>query len=127
MVLKHVEDPYTADDFINQGYSQEEAIEAANYYNDGVRCDCVIEWQGQTFNVFELRDYINNNAKMVYNEKTVNMTEMTEEYPGAKIIELLGLASDRNGYHFHELVLAYKVFLEAKNGYGLNGDWPSGW
>ena len=92
MVLKHVEDPYTAEYFINNwGYTREEATQEANNCNDGVAGDCVIEWQGQTFNVFELRDYINNNIKIVYNGQTVNITSSTS---GEELDNLFGISAE---------------------------------
>ena len=91
MVLKHVEDPHTADDFINQGYSQEEATQMANDWNNGVWGDCVIEWQGQSFNCPELRAYILNNTKIVYNGQTVYLTSSTS---GEELDNLFGIKAE---------------------------------
>lgn len=91
MVLKHVEDPHTADDFINQGYSQEEATQMANDWNNGVWGDCVIEWQGQSFTCPELRAYILNNTKIVYNGQTVNITSSTS---GEELDDLFGIKAE---------------------------------
>ena len=50
--------------------------------------DLVIEWQGQTFNCDELRAYILNNTKIVYNGQTVNLTRSTS---GEELDNLFGI------------------------------------
>lgn len=60
--------------------------------------DLVIEWQGQTFTEAELREYILNNTKIVYNGQTVNITSSTS---GKELDDLFGISVkdlDRNGY-----------------------------
>ena len=98
MVLRHVENPHTANDFINQWVSQEEATQIANAYNDGVRNDCIIEWQGRSFTFQQLREYILNNTKIVYNGQTVDITSETF---GEDLDSLFGISFKdlyRNGY-----------------------------
>ena len=53
--------------------------------------DLVIEWQGQTFNCDELRAYILNNTKIVYNGQTVNLTSSTS---GDELDDLFGIKAE---------------------------------
>ena len=50
--------------------------------------DLVIEWQGQTFNCDQLRSYILNNTKIVYNGQTVSLTRSTS---GEELDNLFGI------------------------------------
>ena len=92
MVLKYAENPYTAEDFMNEGYTQEEAIQKANNWNNNPRFSCVIEWQGQTFNVNQLRKFVMDNTKIVYNGQTLNMAYNHTEKPttGYELYDLFG-------------------------------------
>ena len=53
--------------------------------------DLVIEWQGQTFNEDQLRTYIINNTKIVYNGQTVNLTRSTS---GEELDNLFGIKAE---------------------------------
>ena len=92
MVLKYAENPYTAEDFIDEYTTQEEAIQKANDENSDKRGNCVIEWQGQTFNVNQLRKFVMDNTKIVYNGQTLNMAYNHTEKPttGYELYDLFG-------------------------------------
>ena len=92
MVLKYAENPYTAEDFIDEYTTQEEAIQRANNWNNNPRYSCVIEWQGQTFNVNQLRKFVMDNTKIVYNGQTLNMAYNHTEKPttGYELYDLFG-------------------------------------
>ena len=100
MVLKKDETLIQAryDDAIRWGYTEQEAIDVA------ILEACVIEWQGQTFNCEELREYILNNTKIVYNGQTVNLTvstSSTSATSGEEIDDLFGIDVEDlriNGY-----------------------------
>ena len=84
MKLKHDENLITPlyEEYISWAESQEEALEIAK------KNACVIEWQGKTFTCDELREFINNNIKIVYNG---NIWDISKENTFNKLNEMLGI------------------------------------
>ena len=68
--------------------------------------DLVIEWQGQTFTEAELREYILNNTKIVYNGQTVNITSSTSGEAIDNLFEIRAWDLYDKGY-IDELVNQY--------------------